>query len=138
VGVFQRGWAEASVAHAMQLRAIAVLSLAGVVLGAWYMLWMYQRVFFGPERLPKTSPLAPGNESNDENVRDLTPREIFCLTPLAAMIFWIGLQPGFFLERMRPTLDDLIAPVTRACETASDFSASSPTANRAGQAPPLH
>ena len=120
VGVFQRGWAEPAAPHALQLRAIAVLSLVGVVLGAWYMLWMYQRVFFGPERLPETSSPLPEGEGT---MRDLSPREIFCLTPLVAMIFWIGLQPGFFLDRMRPTLDDLIAPVTRACETASGVQA---------------
>ncbi|MBU4398106.1 MAG: hypothetical protein KKE86_02090, partial [Planctomycetes bacterium] len=65
------------------------------------------------------SPLPKG----EGTIRDLSPREIFCLTPLVAMIFWIGLQPGFFLDRMRPTLDDLIAPVTRACETASGVQA---------------
>ena len=48
LGVFQRGWGEPAPAHWLQLRTIAVLSLSGVVLGAWYMLWMYQRVFFGP------------------------------------------------------------------------------------------
>ena len=37
---------------ALPLRIIAVLSLAGVVLGAWYIFWMYQRVFFGPVREP--------------------------------------------------------------------------------------
>ncbi len=46
-GLFQRGWAEPAPAHWLQLRTIAVLSMSGVILGAWYMLWMYQRVFFG-------------------------------------------------------------------------------------------
>ncbi len=174
VGVFQRGWAGDAAPHALQLRAIAVLSLAGVVLGAWYMLWMYQRVFFGPERtgdknrgsgigdrgsgyealdisnpksqiphqqisgslstnpdprIPNPDPHTAGPyhfPKGEGTIRDLSPREICCLTPLVVMIFWIGLQPGFFLDRMRPTLDDLIAPVTRACETASDL----PTADR--------
>ncbi len=166
-GVFQRGWAEPLSPHAGQLRTIAVLSLAGVVLGAWYMLWLYQRIFFGPEKMPKTSPLPlgegpgvragqdsenarhqariPNQQISDSSstgphpnplpkgegtegsnplpkgegaVRDLSPREIFCLTPLVVMIFWIGVQPGFFFDRMKPTLDHLIAPVMEACETA--------------------
>ena len=50
LGVFQRGWATPSPAHATQLRTIAVLSLGGAILGAWYMLWMYQRVFFASSR----------------------------------------------------------------------------------------
>ncbi|NLF08291.1 MAG: NADH-quinone oxidoreductase subunit M [Pirellulaceae bacterium] len=116
VGVFQRGWAEPIPGFAAQLRAIAVLSLAGVVLGAWYMLWMYQRVFFGPERLGSSGqrPAASGRKTD---AGDLSPREMFCLAPLAAVILWVGLQPGFFFDRMRPTLDELIAPVREACET---------------------
>ena len=35
-----------------QLLAMAVLAVSGVVLGAWYMLWLVQRVFFGPLREP--------------------------------------------------------------------------------------
>ena len=57
LGVFQRGWAEAA-CRRVPLRIIAVASLAGVVLGAWYVLWMYQRVFFGPVREPSPGILA--------------------------------------------------------------------------------
>ena len=32
------------------------------------------------------------------------------------MIFWIGLQPRFFLDRMAPTLDDLMKPAMQAVE----------------------
>jgi NADH-quinone oxidoreductase subunit M len=109
LGVFQRGWAGPAAAHAIQLRTIAVLSLGGVILGAWYMLWMYQRVFFSTshERSGKRQP---------EAVRDLSLREVFCLTPLVVMIFWIGLQPRFFLDRMAPTLNDLMTPAMQAAE----------------------
>ena len=49
LGMFQRGFGghEVASAHWLQFRIIALLSTSGVVLGAWYMLWMYQRVFFG-------------------------------------------------------------------------------------------
>jgi NADH-quinone oxidoreductase subunit M len=109
LGVFQRGWAVPAAAHTMQLRIIAVLSLGGVVLGAWYMLWMYQRVFFGPS--PER-----GGKRHAEPVRDLSLREVLCLTPLIAMIFWVGLQPRFFLDRMAPTLNDLLKPTMAAVE----------------------
>ncbi len=55
LGVFHRGWATAASPHWLQLRLIAVLSLGGVVLGAWYMLWMYQRVFFGQQHRESNS-----------------------------------------------------------------------------------
>ena len=109
LGVFQRGWAQPVAPHAIQLQTIAVLSLGGVILGAWYMLWMYQRVFFGPPR--NHAGKRPGRTR-----RDLSLREMLCLAPLAAAIFWIGLQPRFFLDRMAPTLDDLMQPAMQAVE----------------------
>ncbi len=66
--------------------AAGVAATFGVVLGAAYMLWLFQRVFFGP----------PSGKSND--VRDLTPVEIAALAPLILLIFWIGLYPDTFLQ----------------------------------------
>jgi NADH-quinone oxidoreductase subunit M len=51
-GAFQRGWSEAPEALGSQLLWIAVLATFGVVLGAWYMLHLVQRVFFGPLKEP--------------------------------------------------------------------------------------
>jgi NADH-quinone oxidoreductase subunit M len=109
LGVFQRAWAAPSPAHATQLRIISVLSLGGVILGAWYMLWMYQRVFFA-------SPRQRGGKRPAEPMHDLSLREVLCLAPLVVMIFWIGLQPRFFLDRMGHTLDDLMKPAMQAVE----------------------
>lgn len=111
VGVFQRGWAEPAVAHSTQLKTIAVLSLSGVVLGAWYMLWMFQRVFFGTPHKPHGT---VRKELDEGAVGDLSLREIICLTLVVVPIFWIGLQPRFFLDRMGPTLDELMAPAIQA------------------------
>jgi NADH-quinone oxidoreductase subunit M len=102
-GMFERGWAAAPAAHWLQFRLIAVLAVSGVILGAWYMLGLYQRVFFGPLREPAHEPAAAAP-------RDLSPREVCCLVPLVVFILWIGLQPRFFLDRMAPTLETLIAP----------------------------
>ena len=119
LGVFYRGWGDAASPHWLQLRLIAVLSLGGVVLGAWYMLWMYQRVFFGRKEGPGVRGQGSGEEvgsgqSAGGSVQDLSLREMLCLTPLVVMIFWIGLQPQFFLDRMGPTVDDLMTPAMRA------------------------
>ncbi len=62
-----------------------ILVTFGVVLGAAYMLWLYQRVFFGP-----TSPLS-------EKMTDLTAVEVLTLAPLVLLIFWIGIYPDTFL-----------------------------------------
>jgi NADH-quinone oxidoreductase subunit M len=103
LGMFQRGWNAPPDAMGVGLRAISVLALLGVVLGAWYMLRLLERVLFGvPKEPPPAADHAP--------VGDLTAREIWALAPLAAALLWIGLQPGFFLARMAPTLDALAAP----------------------------
>jgi len=105
LGAFQRGWAEGAPAElAWQLKAISVLAVLGVVLGAWYMLWLVERVFFGPLKEPRHSP-------DDPPIRDLSLREAAALTPLVVFVFWIGLQPGFFLDRMAGTLDPIVATV---------------------------
>jgi NADH-quinone oxidoreductase subunit M len=113
IGVFQRGWGQPVAAHAIQLQTIAVLSLSGVVLGAWYMLWMFRRVFFGP-----TNKLHKHQERDQTggDVGDLSLREICCLAIVVVPIFWIGLQPRFFLDRMAPTLDNLMKPAMQAAE----------------------
>ncbi len=105
VGMFQRGWAEAPQPYAAQYRVIAVGATLGVVLAAWYMLWMVQQVFFGPLREPK-----PQHAEHDAAVRDLNVREILALAPLAVVIVWIGLWPQFFLARIAPTLDPYLNP----------------------------
>src|SRR4029079_5873939 len=45
IGTFQRAWADSSAAARPELTTMAILAVSGVVLGAWYMLWLVQRVF---------------------------------------------------------------------------------------------
>jgi NADH-quinone oxidoreductase subunit M len=80
------------------------LGTIGVVLGAGYMLTMYQSVVFGPVT----------NEKNKTILTDLTPREILAVVPLLVMIFWIGLYPRPFLDRIEPTAKVLLARLDRA------------------------
>jgi len=79
----------------------AVLAASGVVLGAIYMLWMLQRVFFGPIK----------NAAN-ETLKDLNLREIVVFVPLIVMIVFMGVYPSPFLSRMEPAVDKFIAEVT--------------------------
>jgi NADH-quinone oxidoreductase subunit M len=82
----------------------AVVAATGVILSACYMLWMFQRVVFGPV-------------THEENQRlgDLTGRERLVFAPLLVLIFWMGVAPQPFLDRMQPSLDRVIALVqTRA------------------------
>ena len=68
-------------------RVWAYWSVTGVVLGAAYLLWLYQRVFWGKLTNPE-----------NEKLQDLNAREIATLVPLVALCFWIGIYPRPFLE----------------------------------------
>jgi NADH-quinone oxidoreductase subunit M len=121
-GMFQRAWTAAPEGYELLYKVIAVASVSGVVLGAWYMLYLVQRVFFGPLREPGHEGAPPvaaaahghddhGHASADDHghsgVRDLSFRELLAVVPLCVFVFWIGLQPEFFLSRMRHTLEPL-------------------------------
>jgi NADH-quinone oxidoreductase subunit M len=110
LGMFQRAWADASAILAAQYRVIAVLALSGVVLGAWYMLQLVQRVFFGPLR----TPTAHSHAESQPPPADLSLRESLALGLLVVFILWIGLQPRFFLDRMSPTLEKILAPAAQS------------------------
>src|SRR5687767_3653358 len=59
----------------------------GIILNAGYMLWLYQRMFFGNVENPK-----------NEKLRDLSGREWAYLTPLLVMSLWIGVYPKPFVD----------------------------------------
>ncbi len=77
----------------------------GIIIGAGYMLWLYQRVFF-TEKNPKL-----------ENVRDLNYREFFTLAPMLLLVFWIGIYPQVFLSFMHSSVEHLLSQVNMAKET---------------------
>jgi len=81
----------------------ALFAASGIVLGAAYMLWMYQRVFFGELTNDKNKELA-----------DLNLREQWTLIPLIILAFWIGLYPKPFLRMMAPTVDRVLERVAVA------------------------
>ena len=85
----------------------ALFAASGIVLGAAYMLWLYQRVFFGEMT----------NEKN-KDLADLNRREQWTLIPLIVIAFWIGLYPKPFLDRMAPTVDRVLERVATAMPEA--------------------
>lgn len=106
LGAFQRGFVETPLLWRCQFLALAVLSVSGVVLGAWYMLWLVQRVFFGPLKEPSHD--GQGSEHDTHPAGDLNCREILALTPLAVFVLWIGIQPQPFLRPLDIALEPLV------------------------------
>jgi NADH-quinone oxidoreductase subunit M len=70
-----------------------VLGGLGVILGAVYMLWMVQRVFWGPVEITANYALP-----------EITVREVFVMAPLVVLIVWIGVHPITFLEPMEASV----------------------------------
>ena len=91
-GSFQRAWTGVSPDFQQSYLFFSLMGLVGIVLGAWYMLWAVERVFFGNSRLPPSYSI---NEA--QNSLDLRWHEIAALSPLAIFILWIGIIPAIFL-----------------------------------------
>ncbi len=75
----------------------AAWAVPGVVLAAAYLLWLYQRVFFGPVTNPK-----------NEKLVDLTPREVLTFAPLVICAFWIGLYPKPFFQILDQPVNQIV------------------------------
>ena len=64
-----------------------VFASSGVIFAAVYILWMYQRVVFGPVTNQKLVGL-----------KDMNAREMFILAPIFILIVWLGIYPTTFLK----------------------------------------
>ena len=89
------------------------LGTVGIILGAAYMLWLYQRVFFGPVSNPA-----------NEGLKDLDAREAWQFAPLIFLIFWIGVYPKPLLSYINPQTEVVVAQV------APDYFKTAPAAQR--------
>ncbi|MCW5945434.1 MAG: NADH-quinone oxidoreductase subunit M [Fimbriimonadales bacterium] len=88
LGAFQAGF-EGAVPLWMPIAAGA-----GVVLAAVYLLWMYQKVFYGPNDKPAI-----------KRLRDIKPWEQASVWLLVVFIFWAGLYPTFFTQKMEASIN---------------------------------
>jgi len=107
-----------------------------VILSAWYMMWMYQRVVFvraageppdpHDNALPHPVPAVSGGSGHEETHAghghdveghgavprwpDLTRKELATLIPLLIFTFWMGIYPGYFMHFMKLTLEAVLVP----------------------------
>jgi NADH-quinone oxidoreductase subunit M len=78
----------------------AALAVLGIVLGAAYMLWLYQRVMFGKIENPKNQALP-----------DLNFRELVTFIPLIILAFWIGIYPSYFTKFLDEPVNAIVERV---------------------------
>jgi NADH-quinone oxidoreductase subunit M len=76
---------------------LAAFAATGVILSATYMLWMFQRVNYGPVT----------NEKN-ASLPDLRPREWFVIVPIIAVAILMGVFPNIFLRPIEPSVERLL------------------------------
>src|SRR5216684_4255653 len=76
---------------------MAAFAATGVILSATYMLWMFQRVNYGPVTNEKNARLA-----------DLRPREWAILVPIVALAVLMGVLPNLFLRPIEPSVARLV------------------------------
>jgi NADH-quinone oxidoreductase subunit M len=78
----------------------AALAVVGIVLGAAYMLWLYQRVMFGKLENPA-----------NKGLPDLSLREFATFVPLIILAFWIGIYPSYFLRFLDQPVNTIVERV---------------------------
>jgi NADH-quinone oxidoreductase subunit M len=98
-------------------RLYAGLGLTGIILGAWYMLWLVQRTFFGRLREP-----VPEGHGDHTPATDMNAREILALAPILVLIVWIGIYPQFFTSRMEPSINQVVQRLQTARGGFADVS----------------
>ena len=73
------------------------VGVAGVLTCAGYTLWMFQRVMLGEV-----------TKEVNRKIKDLNFREYIYMTPLIALIFFIGIYPKPIIDMLRPPVDNLV------------------------------
>jgi NADH-quinone oxidoreductase subunit M len=76
------------------------VAATGVILSAVYMLWMFQRVNYGPM-----------TNAKNQGLKDLSPREWLVIAPICAMAVVMGILPGLFLRPMEPAVQKTVQAI---------------------------
>jgi NADH-quinone oxidoreductase subunit M len=82
----------------------AVLAATGMILGAFYLIWMLRRVIFGPLREPAEHDQRPGPADPHPAVRPIGWHEIAGLAPIMFLIVAIGVYPRPIFEQIQPAV----------------------------------
>src|SRR5215470_8409039 len=95
----------------------AAFAASGVVLGAAYMLYLYQRTMFGKVENPK-----------NERLLDLDNREFATFAPLLVLAVWMGIYPAPFLRRIEASVQHIVTRVSpQSAEYAAKYAECNPT-----------
>ena len=98
-------------------QALTIISASGIIIGAAYMLWALQKVFFG--KLPDkwAGPWDPTKKHYKHD--DINAVELAALVPLAAIIIFLGVYPSPMISMMNASLNHLIEFVNVSSQFAA-------------------
>jgi NADH-quinone oxidoreductase subunit M len=83
-------------------KLLAILGISTIILAAWYLFWMFQRIMQGPIKNEKIL-----------SFKDINKREIGYLVPIVIMMFWMGIYPKPFLSKMESSVTHLLNRVNK-------------------------
>ncbi|NBU32006.1 MAG: NADH-quinone oxidoreductase subunit M [Actinobacteria bacterium] len=87
---------------------VAVIATTGIVLAAFYILWMYQRVITGE----------PSQEVT-ETVTEISKRELLAIVPIIAIIIGLGVYPQAALRIINPAINQVQQVMKIQADTSS-------------------
>jgi NADH-quinone oxidoreductase subunit M len=96
----------------------------GVILSACYLLWSYQRVFFGDVTHQK-----------NRDLRDIDTRERWILVTMSVIILWMGINSPFFTRRIEASSQSVLQQMNRNGEHEAAIPADAPQQQPAAQVP---
>lgn len=89
------------------IRILTMISTLGILLGAGYMLWTLQRLFFGPMNEKWAS------------LTDLDAREYLMFIPLTIIVIFLGIYPSAMLNIMNTSVNSLVHFMSSSLNTIS-------------------
>jgi len=100
------------------LTTLAVWGASGVILSACYLLWAFQRVFYGKITVDKNL-----------HVPDLNRREQWVMVGMCFLMLWLGVHTKFFLTRYEGSCKDVLNLAPLAAPATTSASIETPSAN---------
>ncbi len=97
-------------------RSMAIISAAGVILTAGYILWTLQRVFLG---VSKAQAGHGDDHGHGHELPDITPREMLCAVPLLVLAIVLGVYPNLVFSFMEPSVTSLVESLNRTVESVA-------------------
>lgn len=97
-----------------------VFATAGVILAAVYLLWLIQKIFYGPQTNPEVA-----------KMKDINARQMLYFAPLLILMVAIGLFPNMIFHKTQAAVaSTLLNTDLKAQETARVFPTTAPTRDR--------